>query len=101
MKISEIFSKQTLYNTERTGEAAKVDAEAQAARSRAAAEGEDQVSISSGARQFQQLGSLLAEDAQARQDRVAELKAQVASGNYAPSSTDVAGAIDSFLFERS
>jgi flagellar biosynthesis anti-sigma factor FlgM len=97
MKISEIFSKQSLYNTERASEAARSGGNDANGAKRSSAEGDDSVSISPLARQFQQISTIVAEDESASQQRVQAIKARVESGKYAVTSDDVAKAMVSFF----
>ena len=102
MKISELFSKQTAYAdyTKKTGEAGKAQGAEADAKLRSGAAGEDEVSISPRARQFQQISGILAADESERSARVAEIKKGVENGTYKVDSQDVAQAVDSFLFSR-
>lgn len=99
MKISNLFNRTQAYNSEKAGDAQRSQEKnlpAPAALQQGK-EGEDKISISPRARQFQQISKVVAEDASTRGARVQAIKAQVENGSYAISNDDVAKAIVSFV----
>ena len=99
MKISDIFNRASAYNTEKTADATRTAEKNLQAPivPQKAKEGEDKVSISPRARQFQQISKIVAEDETNRAQRVQALKAQVDDGSYAVSNDEIAKAIVSFV----
>ena len=103
MKISELFKSRVQNNaTHGAGKGAQANSEFSlennpAAAANAVANGEDVITISPLARRYAQHSQLLSEDEQARNDRVAELKAQVAEGRYSVNSDEVAKSIVDYL----
>jgi flagellar biosynthesis anti-sigma factor FlgM len=94
MKISDIFNRQSVYNSNRSADAGRAGSQEQ---DRASRSGDgDRISISPLARQFKQVSQILAEDESSRAKRVANLKEQVTNGSYEVSSGDVARSIVSF-----
>lgn len=99
MKIRDIFSNQSVYSNLKTNERPEAAGD-EVARKRKE-QGEDRVSISPLARQYQQVSGILADDEAARAQRVASLKAQVEQGTYKVASEDVAASIVShFAVEK-
>ena len=98
MRISDIFNRQSVYNSDRANDANRVNGAGSEGQSeQGAKQGEDRVSISPLARRFKQVSEIVREDETARAQRVQTLKAQVDSGQYAVSSTDVAKSVVSFV----
>jgi flagellar biosynthesis anti-sigma factor FlgM len=99
MKITDLFKSSSLSGQSQTSQAERAAERAAKNAERAAAKprpGEDTVSISAQARQFQQISSILSEDEAASGDRVSALKAQVESGSYSVDSRDVAKSLGAF-----
>lgn len=97
MKISDLFKSSSLSsqsNAQRTEESQAAQQQARGAD--AAKSGEDTVSISPLARQFQQVSQILAEDEARTTSRVEELKAQVAAGTYEVDTQEVARSLAAF-----
>lgn len=102
MKISDLFSRQSIYGTERSNDSSRVgNAQSEQSSRGKGGEGEDRVSISPMARRFKQVSEIVREDEELRAQRVQALKAQVESGKYQVSSTDVAKSVVSFVKEAS
>lgn len=100
MKISELFNRSSVYNSDRSTEAQKVSHEDSSRAAKRTKEGEDRVSISPLARQFRQISEIVAEDQKNSESRVAALKERVANGEYSVESDDVAKSLVSFLKEQ-
>ncbi len=97
MKISDLFKSSSLASQSSTAQRTEENPAAQQQRvNDAATAGEDTVSISPLARQFQQVSQILAEDEAQTASRVEELKAQVAAGTFEVDSGEVAKSIVAF-----
>lgn len=96
MKISDLFKSSSLVsqsNTQRTEDTPAAQQQRNADASRA---GEDTVSISPLARQFQQVSQILADDEARTSSRVEELKAKIAAGSYEVDSNELARSLVAF-----
>ncbi|MCB0358955.1 MAG: flagellar biosynthesis anti-sigma factor FlgM [Bdellovibrionales bacterium] len=93
MKISDLFR----FNTAQSqSNASRVDAQPTSADRQAREanqDGQDTVSISPLARQFQQVSQILADDANEESSRVADIKARIESGQYSVDSREVAASV--------
>ncbi|MCB0345853.1 MAG: flagellar biosynthesis anti-sigma factor FlgM [Bdellovibrionales bacterium] len=96
MKISDLFKSSSLASQSSAQRTEENPAAQQQRVNESATNGEDTVSISPLARQFQQVSQILAEDETRTASRVEELKAQVAAGTFEVDSGEVAKSIVAF-----
>lgn len=100
MRISDIFSQQSLTRTERTEESNQTQKRRereQLERGQRTSFGEDTITISPMSRQLAQISRVIADEAANTGERVLSLKDQIEGGSYAVSAEDIAGSLITYV----